>query len=434
MTDWLEKRNAHSIDDSLSDLGIVLKQISKLKEKDQIVRDAISRISAFRDYLMQSLKQFDPIITPFSTLDTLNKHISTITSRLQQYSNTGGENFLEGALSTVDVAISQANFPLIQNSQDIEGLHDSIVAFRRSMGQHSRHLTERFKETNEKAADLEHQLSELEKAIDNQKARTDNFAGQAQQQLNAVQQDTQQQFTSMIRDYQNKFAQNQEKRSEQVEGEMKDFREKTEQILNEKRIELNALLKEQKEAISKTQEDTSLKVNELIEKIEEHRDKAEELLGIISKSAMSSGYKGVADTEGKRAFAWHIAGILAACGLIVFAIIAFKETLSVDVKWSVFGARVFVASAFALFAAYAERQANRHRHIERVNRRWQLVLASLNPYLADLNEDDQKEIKKRVAETVFTSTFPTEEKDSETISPTSLFQLIKNISTNLSKR
>jgi hypothetical protein len=88
-------------------------------------------------------------------------------------------------------------------------------------------------------------------------------------------------------------------------------------------------------------------------------------------------------------------------GLIAFAIVAFQTTIQGDFRWGVFGARAFVAITFGIAAAWAAREAEKHQNSERRNRKMELELASISPYLALLPEQTQFEVKKELAQRFF---------------------------------
>ena len=76
---------------------------------------------------------------------------------------------------------------------------------------------------------------------------------------------------------------------------------------------------------------------------------------------------------------------------------AFAGTISSEFAWPRFAARAFVAVTFGLLAAYAARQADRFDAAEAQNRRTELALASLDPFLVGVPEGDQHELKKQLA-------------------------------------
>lgn len=111
-------------------------------------------------------------------------------------------------------------------------------------------------------------------------------------------------------------------------------------------------------------------------------------------------------------------------------------SLEGDFRFSVFGAKAFVAVAFGIGVAWAARQADKHQEIERRNRRIELDLASISPYLAPFPVTEQNEIKKQLAERLFGSTDPVSvTKDGETTgSLIDLLRMTLKTLDNLSKK
>ena len=74
-----------------------------------------------------------------------------------------------------------------------------------------------------------------------------------------------------------------------------------------------------------------------------------------------------------------------------------------------FGARAFVAIAFGIGAAWAAREAEKHQQAERHNRKMELELASISPYLALLPDDTQFAVKTDLAKRLFGQMGPNSE-------------------------
>jgi hypothetical protein len=87
--------------------------------------------------------------------------------------------------------------------------------------------------------------------------------------------------------------------------------------------------------------------------------------------------------------------------LVIFAIVAFRDAQQTAIQWGEVGVRVFAALAFGLFGAYAARQAERQEESERHHRRFELELASIDPYLIDFPEEKRQEMKQELAKRMF---------------------------------
>jgi len=131
------------------------------------------------------------------------------------------------------------------------------------------------------------------------------------------------------------------------------------------------------------------------------KKQAENIVGVIGDTGIVGGFQKYANKERRSAQFWKIIAFLSFSGLIIFGIISFKLTVGTDFNWGVLGARLFAASTFGILAAYAARLADKHDFSEKLNRKMELELASIDPYIVNLPEDLQNEIKKQLSDKLF---------------------------------
>ena len=122
---------------------------------------------------------------------------------------------------------------------------------------------------------------------------------------------------------------------------------------------------------------------------------------VIGNTGMVGGYQHVANSERKSAVIWKCVTVVSMIGLVVFGVLAFVGTEAADFSWSKLGGRVFAAATIGILAAFAARQSAWHDDRERYNRRMELELASIDPYLANLPKDIQDKVKEVLAERFF---------------------------------
>lgn len=76
--------------------------------------------------------------------------------------------------------------------------------------------------------------------------------------------------------------------------------------------------------------------------------------------------------------------------------------------------KIFVTIAFGILAAFSVRQADKYSAIEMINRRYQLELSSIDPYLVNLPEEIQEKVKVELSKKLFGNTdikLPLQEKE-----------------------
>lgn len=131
------------------------------------------------------------------------------------------------------------------------------------------------------------------------------------------------------------------------------------------------------------------------------RDQAQELLHIIGNTGMAGEYAKTANSNRRTALIWQVIAFGSLAGLVGFAIHAYGALTGTEVEVSRLLGRVFVAATFGVVAAYASRQADHAQRGEERNRRYALVLSSIDPYLADIPEDQRAGVKIELAKTLF---------------------------------
>lgn len=123
-------------------------------------------------------------------------------------------------------------------------------------------------------------------------------------------------------------------------------------------------------------------------------------------NGMAAGYNKIANQEKKSKIIWQIITVVSMLSIIGYGIYftnQFKPVDQVfsDINWGSFFARIFVMSAIGALSTYSSKQAKRHSDMERYNRKMELELASIDPYLAVMPNDITIKIKEELAPTFF---------------------------------
>jgi len=116
----------------------------------------------------------------------------------------------------------------------------------------------------------------------------------------------------------------------------------------------------------------------------------------------------------------------AAVGYVIYA------KLSHGVTWDVTLYRIISAIIFAVPAGYLGFESNRHRREEIRMRRLELELASLGPFLEQLEPDKSAQIREALAAKYFGSGL--DDNQHGQVSPTNLLELLKQLIDVLLKR
>lgn len=162
----------------------------------------------------------------------------------------------------------------------------------------------------------------------------------------------------------------------------------------------------------------------ILDILEEKKADASNLLQIIGNIGITGNYQNIANLEKAAADKWrNIAlGLMISMVAVIGFTIFISATNGFDWKLALF--RVGAALALAIPAAYAAKESAKHRLLENHNRRSELELASLDPYLEKLPEDTRNKVKEELTKKFFGLNFQ-EHKAEEPVSSAAIFDLLK---------
>lgn len=181
-----------------------------------------------------------------------------------------------------------------------------------------------------------------------------------------------------------------------------------EQKLLEKQNEVNALkdqaikefsdlkISEQDKFIELVQ-DMDRQGKSAVNTLDERLKEAQNIVGIISNHGMVGGYQRTANNERTAKWIWQGITTVALLSLIYFAV---THLVSVT-EWTILVPRFLVAASFIALASYAGIQAERHRRSETQNRRLELGIASIDPFLSSLTAQERDKLKETLVSKLF---------------------------------
>jgi hypothetical protein len=387
-----DRYDAHPLHNTLRTLQTQLTDfnIELLKGLEDAL-DSFERLSLLSELTRKRLEATDPNLVATQTLTNLNSSYQAISNELSAFKNDKNVNRFANVNNHAEsILVYLSNIVVPSKLADLEGMRDAVTNFRRSVGQLLRSIDEEGTIVKTKLTAAANDLAKLSNDINAQKQRTDAIINNFQQQFSAAEDKRRSEFTA---------AENERKKKSDALFTQKES--EWNKIMSDKKSEYDALLKQTGEALASLQSESSAKVNGLLEQMNQNKKKSQDLVGIITDTGMVGGYQRVANEERKSAHNWRKVALGSLIALVGFAVFAFVETLGHEIRWDQFATRIFVAVSFGILAAYAALQADKHERSERRNRKTELELASILPYLHDLPQDKQFKIREELAMRMF---------------------------------
>lgn len=121
----------------------------------------------------------------------------------------------------------------------------------------------------------------------------------------------------------------------------------------------------------------------------------------MGERAVTSTYQKTANEARAEMYFWQALTVLVMGALLAAAIFEFLPALQAGWNWGIGGARLMVAAVATLLAGYTGAQAKIARDTAKKNRRREMDLAALGPYLASLPEAEQHQLRSRIADRYF---------------------------------
>lgn len=134
----------------------------------------------------------------------------------------------------------------------------------------------------------------------------------------------------------------------------------------------------------------------------ELEQKSIKVLEAVGTNSTATDYGAHALEQGKAANRWRgIASVVFAIAGVWFIVSSFPWFTVEAASWESSLSRLGVTAAVAGVGAYAARESSQHRKQERAAKKVQLVLIALEPFIANLPETTQFEIRAEAAKAIF---------------------------------
>ncbi len=420
MSEWVSRVESHPIQNTLSNYESKISEI----ENEELVKsesiDDFERVKKIIRLLKNNLTQ-DPLLLTPAPLNNLNNNLQNSLNELTNFKSNQNIAHLKNANTHLDsllIHLSQINF---QSSFSISDFSETLVSFRRSAGQYAHYIEEEFNKLKSNYNELNKEFTELKSQITSQKTRLDTAISNFQTQFSEAETKRSDTFNNSEIKRTEKFDTSVTKQKEKFESELSSQIDSFETALE-------TYKKQADDNLDAIKNDTKSLVDNLIDK----KNEAEKLVNVIANIGMAGGYQKVANEARKAKLIWQVATTVALTGLIAFAIIAFISAVSGEFNLGKFGARIFAAISFGIFAAYSAREAEKSSNREVKNRQLELELASIDLYLAKLPEDKQISIKTDLASKWFGNLQNIEKENKDNFNGNS-YELLKMVLNNLTK-
>ncbi|MGB0334413.1 MAG: hypothetical protein ACPGGN_03555 [Opitutales bacterium] len=419
MSRWEEQFNSHPLHQTLKDAESLIST-----EKEDVTEDEMPekrRANKLLNAYTQTLAQLDPELVPFNNLDSINNQIrhANIWNQLTAYNQNGNASHLKNANDHLTSTLAHLA-QLLSISKSTEATNP-LRALEKSLDEFAAAISS-------KKDSLQAEISGHKGELTKQQKELTNLASLLQQKK--------QETDQMLAEWQKQFSEAQNTRNETFSSDQKgrtaEFNQWRKDTTKEIKDAFDNLLQQTSERISKTESDFEDTINNHLEDADAKHKRILELYQITAADSVGAGYIKNADNEREQANFWRWATItFVGLTAIWTGVSYFLGPLSGDEPGTVLLGKVikaFSVTGVLLFGAvYSAKQSNAHRNNERRNRRFALEVKAIDPFIASLDDADQKTLKKELSERLFGHQDGASDNDSKVIEEHAFSTVVKGL-------
>lgn len=374
MSRWNDQYVSHAFNSTwvavktlLNDEGL------EINENENAIKE-IARLKKVMVYVDSILDQVDPELMPTPSLNALNQHATTCMNELNAFKGNQNIGHLTNANNNIDQVIMQiSQTPFILMGQQKGALSKAAAIYAETIDDHLERLK---KNVDGIVGSLKGDVSVIEEGI----TEANNTLTSLESELKIVAQTVEKQTSEF-----NTLFQTAEKsradKFEQVSSKLQDKAD----------VEFKRLAS--KAGIS-------------IEVLAKYQDDAAKVFGVVNNTLQAGAYSSYANEERKTAnwlrfmaFILMIAGV----GILLVPELMrmWSDITTYVLEWKSVLGRSFFALILFIPGFYLARESSRHRNNEIINRRRELILSTIDPYLALLDAEKADSIKAEIAKSIF---------------------------------
>lgn len=390
MSQWAERMRSHQVFTELPEIDKALELAKEACLKDTTLLDYWDRASTVILHLKTALDQTDPLLAILGNLNNLSNFLQQARNEINAFASNKNAGHWNNAHAHLDNCLTQVALMPQQNVAGIENMRESAAGYRAAVANWMDAIKKDGDGIAKMQETLQSRITEATTEINTQKQRLDSAIATFQQQFSEAQQIRQTEFSV----------------AEQARSQAATQSEQGRQV------EFDAATKERAEVALKASDDAAQRHNDLVEKLEgdskaivnameKLKAHAQKVLGIISETGMAHGYQKTANEERAEAATWKK---VAAWSLVVWIAIGvgfFLLTYDKDLTWAAVARQFLISTPFVLLAGFAAMQVSLHQKNERSLRQAELEIASLDPFLATLEDQERNAVKKEFATRYF---------------------------------
>ncbi len=353
------------------------------------------RLRRVVDLVTQRIATSDPVLIPIQTMEGILQSAGNIVGQVSTFASNRNLAHLQQANKYANDLLYHA---LLLPGTEFKKARKSMLSYlddyAHAVAQHTADLETKTKEGVQIVTDLKAKVADLQTKVDTQATEAQTLS-KAQAKA----------FADAQEAWDTAFDSSEEERNTAIEAAEALRNETLAKDLQGHAKTIADLLEAEGKEANQLRENIKTQAEELVTLLKGFKDEAEELVGLTGTLTRANAYREAAKSENRRAWIWS--GV-AATALIALSAVAFRTlwtytngTHAAGIDWSGFSIRLYTLFALTGLAFYAGRQGEIHRNAERQNRRLFSDLATVSPFLSDIDPEKREAIIEEIARRIF---------------------------------
>jgi hypothetical protein len=396
----------HPVQENLSQLK---QQVADLP--DELLKEAqehdpqasLPRLEPALEFLGALLTSADTALVTPQMLDELNEAVQQISSALTPFKDNTDFEQLPTIQSGVEALLNRS----LRMAPAI-GVWAKTDA-RKAAAQLGEASSEKTRQLQQQASDLQGQLSQLkaqaDQASDSMKTTAEERAKELEGQLDTLKAEAEAERSRVqqtIESLETQFKSDQETRSTQFEEGRKALTDEAEQAIGEIKAAAEEAASKERERAEETIAGLDKRTGEIMDFLSEKKQEAIDMVDTAATSTTAGAFKTEAEEQKKEADQWRVFAFLGGF-LAVFVALA-AVVLAVGELGG--GPALIVAKVTAVtlllgIAGYAAGQSGQHRRREQRARRLYMQMVAFKPFSEPLPETEKNTVRKEFIERMF---------------------------------
>lgn len=387
--------------------------LSHENAKESMGIDNYLFLDVAHEFIKDRLRITIPSLVQESELLALTSEIESGTSQINAFWGNNNIGHIPNAVNNLNSAINRIkNLPLLLSKGDFD-FSKAVASFQQIIESAYKDLDAEKNKLNEQLITMQENL-----IVKNTQVST------LQQQLNIKESEIQNvlskhsaDFETLKSNYNTSLETEKKKLNDNIEAD---------RTLNKEQFDIDAKAN-QKAFVDQTQALDS-KSDEIVSKLNGKLFEANKIVNIVGNVGVTGNYQNIANENKKSAdnFRWiAMVFMTLMSGLLIWSII---ELSKVDFNMYKSLIRILAAAVLTYPAIYAARESTKHRKLETQNRKLELELASIGPFIELLDEERKHIIKEELVKKYFGNYSSLEDsKEDDDISINGLEKILKII-------